>query len=328
MFKPAAMAGVGWLLLCNCAKAPDRSVGPMDVVVACEQQAAVECMREDACQGGLATLVHGSVAGCTTRLAEACERRATSSGTGYGSAELDACTAAQEAQTCDEWIGTLTPGCGSVGTKANGAGCRFGSQCASGFCDQFLLFTERNVCGRCASPPVEGGSCNSSCGGSGAISCEHDTSGAGRCVRLGLAGESCDAVAACAIGLSCAMSADVTTGLCQPATGNDGAPCDDLAGPFCDYRRGIFCNAQTHVCGVGRRVSPGGACGVLADGSFGLCAQGFCRADPANTTAGTCVAYLPDGAACTFGPGSAVSCAPPALCLSGFCRIGGGDFCN
>jgi hypothetical protein len=335
-FRRLGRAGQCVVLACLCAcggrsQQNDSSAAPStlpsDVVTACQNEATSNCTKRDQCEAGYEAVVYGSLGNCIARYAQWCDRRAVAPGSMPSSVQLATCTTNQEAQTCDEWIGTLTPGCGFVGTKPTGEPCLSGSQCASGFCDEFLYATERDVCGVCASPRAEGDSCSSSCGGDGSVACEFDPSGVNRCVKLASAGASCDAVAGCATGLVCAIPLAATTGQCLPATGNDGDPCDDRAGPICDYRRRLYCNAQTHVCGLARALAPGEPCGRLADGSVGECASGVCQKAASNSAAGVCVAYIPDGAHCTFGIGT-VPCAPPALCASGTCRIVGGELCE
>lgn len=310
----------------SCSGSSDRGDGiSNEVIAACAAFARTECDMADSCQGGVSTLVFGSAEACAGRTATACERRVTSSGESVGTTDLMTCQSNQLAQTCDEWVGTLTPGCGFIGTHANGAPCLFNSQCASGFCDDYLYYTERNVCGVCANPPAEGEACSSSCGGDGTVQCVHDGD-AGYCVRLGGPRQACDAGTPCGTGLACATPAGATSGQCLPATGGVGDACDDETGPFCDYRRQIHCNRTIATCEVAQSVAPGARCGLLADGSVAQCASGACQAAASELT-GTCVPFLQDGAVCTFGPGS-TPCEPPALCASGICRIVGGELCE
>ena len=311
---------------CGGGGGAESSTVPSDVVAACAHAEMIGCTKMEACEGGWATVVYGSVDACATRLAQECERRATSPGARYGAADIQTCAANQDAQTCNQWIGILTPGCGYLGTKPMNEACRFNSQCASGFCDQYLFYTQRNVCGFCASQPAEGAQCHSSCGGDGSVSCEHAPNGQATCARLGSPGTTCDAIARCSVGLGCVISPGDTVSRCQPAAGNVGDPCDDTVGPQCDYRRRIYCNAQLGSCAQAQNVAPGGPCGTLADGSVGQCRQGTCLG-ASSITPGTCVAYLPDGSPCTFGTGT-ISCTPPAICDVGVCRIVGGEVCE
>jgi hypothetical protein len=320
-------AGAIFSCVLSCAGKSEQASVSNDLAAACAAAAQIECTMAESCEAGYATVLYGSVSACLTRSTEAYQLRAASPGAVYGVAGLDTCTANQQAQTCDEWIGTLTPGCGFIGTKGMGEPCRDGDQCASGFCDDYLYYTKRDVCGVCEPPHVEGEPCSSACGGDGTIQCEHDATGMGHCVRLGSIGQTCSDLAPCATGLGCAVSSGSTAGQCQPATGNDGDACDPELGPLCDYRRRIFCNAQTHTCATAQLAAPGEACGTLGDGSVAECADAYCPVTVSSSTTGTCVAYIPDGAACTGGSGN-VPCEPRALCAAGVCRIVGGEVCK
>jgi hypothetical protein len=301
-----------------------------DIAAACASSRMVECNKMETCEGGWATTIYGSVDTCVARLTVACERFAMSPGSGVTAAELSTCGANQQAQSCDEWFGIRTPGCGYSGLKVDREPCRFGSQCINGFCNQYLYRTQRNVCGVCGVAPQLGDRCDSSCGGDGSLACEYSnpSDSRGTCVASGGAGDTCGATAPCLPGLLCALpTAGATSGQCAPAEGNVGDPCDDTVGPFCDYRRRIYCNDQLGTCALAQDVEPGGACGVLADGSTGQCRGGICLGSSAGVP-GTCIAYLPDGSPCTFGPGTQSSCTPPAICDTGICRISGGELCQ
>lgn len=323
--RALVLGGFIWWGVASCGGHSEPTDEPVDITSACAEAARVYCTTLESCEGGYASVVYGSADRCVARWTEAYKRRAESPGAGYGASEIETCSAHQLAQTCQDWIGTLTPGCDFTGTKALGQPCWFGSQCKSGFCDQPQYYSDRNVCGVCAAPLAEGDSCSSFC--EGALICAHDATAAGQCVRRGASGESCDAAALCLPGLACAFSAGGATGQCYPATGNEGDPCADEAGIFCDYQRLIYCNALTHTCAVAQTAAPGSLCGTLADGSSAFCGGGTCRKDP-GASSGVCVAYLKDGALCNFGPGVLTSCAPPAICASGVCRIVGGALCE
>jgi hypothetical protein len=309
-------------LALSCGSGSGGTGASDELVAACNNEEQVNCSTQDKCEGSFASLVYGSESNCVTRLSQQCQLQAISPGATYGSTGLATCAANQAAQTCNQWIGLLTPGCGFSGTRGLGNPCRFDGQCASGFCDAISFHTTGNVCGLCHNPPAEGTACNSSCGGDNSVVCEHDASGAGTCVRAGNGGDSCDAVAVCNTGFACAIPPGASKGTCLPSTGNAGDACNDEAGPLCDYRRRIFCNGLTHVCAVAANAAPGAACGILADGSVAECAGGVCRG---TGTQGVCVAYLPDGAAC---PSGNAPCAPPGICDQGTCRIVGGDVCD
>src|SRR5450755_4851401 len=168
----------GPVFFCACGGRSQQSEGeapsvPSDIAAACTNEESIACMTEDSCEGGFATLIYGSVGNCISRRTRECELEVASLGTAYGAPEITTCAMNQAAQTCDEWIGTLTPGCGFNGTKAVGEPCLYNAQCASRLCDAFRYNNEREVCGVCASLPSEGDACSSSCGAEGVLSCEY-----------------------------------------------------------------------------------------------------------------------------------------------------------
>lgn len=300
-----------------------------DLAAACHDDATVQCQMTDLCEPGLATLVYGSSDTCIERLTQACEAKALSPGANYGTTGIIQCYANQAAQTCAEWLGSLTPGCGHVGTNPNGASCRFSSQCQSGFCDQYAWYTKRSVCGVCAPARMQGESCNSACEPTGDLACVHDANGAGTCTRRRALGETCSSTLPCAPGLRCPDTGGPT--ICETTTPNLGDPCDDVSGPYCNTWSGLYCSPLSHACELPRIVAFGAPCGLLNDGTRATCASGASCLLSGQT--GVCAQYYPDGAACTYGPGIR-SCTPPAICLfaqnatSGTCQIVGGEICH
>lgn len=329
MMKVARFQSVFVLWMATaCGASVDDDPRLAAVTHACEEAETLECALYDSCESGLTTTIYGSQSNCVSRRTRACILRALSPGASIGATDITTCTDNQAAQSCDEWVGRLTPGCGFVGTKANGENCRDNVQCASGFCDQVLYYTESDVCGVCAAPPIEGQPCHSSCGRDESLACVHFGQDAGQCLRVPGDGEACDVNRRCGVGFQCATPRGTTTGVCMPANGKIGDACDIENGPMCDVYERIYCNQSTHTCEPARVVELGEACGLLSDGSTGVCAQSACVSSVSGATIGTCVAYAADGDRCTFGPGSTVRCQPPAICANGACRIVGGELCE
>jgi hypothetical protein len=310
-----------------CGGKSERPEPVSDFGEVCAEEARVECARRDECQGGTATLVYGSLENCMTRQAAGCESAKSSPGESNVLEQATLCTTNQVAQTCDEWVGTLTPGCGFTGSKPLGSDCWFNSQCASGFCDEYDYYTQHNVCGVCAAPPLEGDACDSACSAYGVLQCKHDAAGNGRCVKLGALGEHCDDATSCGPHLGCAIAVSTSGGTCLPATGLEGAPCNDETGPLCAFEQLFACNAPMQVCQHAQRAEAGAPCGTLADGSTAVCSSSFCDV-ASDSSSGVCVAYLADGARCSFGPSVHQRCAPPAVCANGVCAIVGGELCE
>src|SRR5258706_372619 len=223
---------------------------PPEIVAACAEDATVGCAKKDACERGLATATYGSEATCIERLSRSCEQRRTSPGDARNLQALATCDANQRAQTCDEWVGTLTPGCRFAGLKPSGARCLFDAQCASSFCDAFDYPRPRAVCGACAPAPAEGEPCHSACAYFTGLQCVWDANGNGRCVRPRAEGEACDELTPCSSGRQCAKPVGASAGTCQAVSAKPGDACDDVAGPFCDYRIGADCNPSTHACAL------------------------------------------------------------------------------
>jgi hypothetical protein len=69
----------------------------------------------------------------------------------------------------------------------------------------------------------------------------------------------------------------------------------------------------------------GEACGIINAKFVSCAANGKCRPG-ANPLQGTCVAAAADGAPCdeTAGP----LCTPPAICVSGLCKLGDPALCK
>jgi hypothetical protein len=317
-----------WTLAAACGGQEAGSAGPKDLLVACSESERIECGKAEECEGGLATRVYGSVEVCTARLTDLCRQAGRALGAVDAASNIAICAANQQAQSCDEWVGKLTPGCGFVGSKPDGSPCEINGQCASGFCDQIEFFTLHNVCGVCAPPPIEGGACASACAADGELVCIHDSAGVGRCVRLGQVDEVCDTAKPCASGLRCALPDGATTGVCKAVSANLGDACHDSNGPFCDYRQGAYCEPTTLTCALPVTSETGGACGALPDDTRAVCRGGEgCVFPAAGATAGTCVPFLTDGARCGSGYGVPF-CFPPAICASGTCRLVGPEICE
>lgn len=138
-------------LVCAACGATDED----EITAACIATHRVSCEMFESCLDGGATRSYGSVDVCVERLTSYCVQEVRAEGVTAGVEGVEACGAAQQAQTCDEWVGTLTPGCGYSGTQSNGTSCRHHAQCASGFCN----YTDDLACGVCEEVAREGESC-------------------------------------------------------------------------------------------------------------------------------------------------------------------------
>jgi hypothetical protein len=295
-------------------RAPEASP---ELVKACRDTAAIDCERTDECGGGSATLLYGSRTECITRAALYCEKKALSPGVLRSAADIETCGSNQQAQSCEEWIGILTPGCSGAGSRPNGSACSTDAQCKSWFCDSADAYAE---CGTCAPVPGEGDPCGTWCGPIMDMQCVR-----GRCVRLGQLGSACSPAAPCRSIFQCPIDSGTASGECAAASATLGETCDDFAGPFCNRVGGLFCDPASHTCAAWLIAQNGGACGTLPDGTVAVCREGACMRTGGATA--TCTPFLADGAPCELGPGTQL-CRPEATCASGRCAIVGAAACD
>lgn len=307
-------------LLAACSDEVASPSGPT-AAQACDAFARADCARRDACSNGFAVRrAYGDLATCEQRVRDACVTSLGARGTGQTPANVTACAAAYPSVACVDLLnGTNLPAsCGAqVGAVANGAPCRYASQCQSGYC---AVPTGTN-CGVCAARPAAGAACNGpgapiGCGGSG-LTCAGETAmAAGACVALGARGTLCDPTHPCGAGLSCtpvALTAMRRT--CEPAGTTVGAPCGGPSAPGCDAALGLACNTMSRTCQVIALAAPGAECGLGADGGFTVCAAGGdCMGYSLMNPRGTCRAAAADGAPCDRGNGP--YCRTPASCVT------------
>ncbi len=256
-------------------------------------------------------------------------------GSGVGAATLEECAAALDQSPCEFPDGPPAP-CNFRGALSSGAACTDGLQCASGACNDNVLFspegpTGPRTCGTCVVAVATGQVCahadfSASCSAAAAICLTSDTT-AGlptyTCTAVGQGdvGATCDDLAAqCRIGLYCSAQ----MGQCA-RLGAAGAPCGEGAKPPGDPGG---CTAPLACVGL-----PGAAtCGSGAAGAFCL-GDSDCNAGLGCVPAGPCAS---EGQVARFGcsasgqctaitwakPGEA--CSDAIRCLVGSCNLGGG----
>jgi hypothetical protein len=271
-----------------------------------------------------------------TNYVSTCVSQASSRG--YDLSRLDECVAeAVATQLCVDFIELAAPtnpnysiGAGSslascmqrAGTLGAGAGCAYGSQCASAKCDTGASHPagEPSYCGTCAAPsgplpaPVPvGGVC------SGTSTCASGAYCEGTCKMPPGKGESC--TARCASGLAC-TGIDPATRVCKPRAPLNGS-C--AGGGYCQSP--LTCANDTCVQG------PLGHAGD--DCSFGsgidtLCTDDtVCMGDMANPNKRTCVSIQSlagqVGEACS--PSTGRACAASLWCVQSTCQVRDGALC-
>lgn len=292
---------------------------PAGGVEACTQSWSKICKELFGCAPVWVQTVFVDEAACDKTMGEACAEAI------YGPnkatvAQEQACAASFTMSDCSAlWRyyegALLSPACHMEGTAIVGAPCSNALECQSGFCN----IKPGDACGKCVARVPEGKPCNTT-----TKPCEAGIACAGVCKKFGDIGVACDAQNPCHQDLSC-LDKKCSTSL------PDGSACDPLSqGRECELYH--FCNTKTKECAPLVLGAAGTACGILPDGAIAACKVGSgCRIDDLATYAGTCVATLPTGGACTtkdtylWGQGP---CAYPESCIQGTCQGWGGYHCN
>jgi hypothetical protein len=238
---------------------------------------------------------------CLVRLTPSCTTELTAPGTAATQATMSTCAQALGDQDCTEFRTLAPPECLLAGTRGNGTGCEFSSQCVSTFCD-----TSGNACGQCGNRVPSGGSCAST-DDLRISACQLElTCSLGHCVRPVALGGACTndtgqclAPYAC-LGQECTAPVAVGSSPCNPGACVRGASCNGAGA----------CEKTSYQ-----------PVGVPCDVSFGgkpCLGGGYCAdaTGQAATTTGTCVADVADGQACM----GSFQCTPPSTCVRGMCQ--------
>jgi hypothetical protein len=323
------------LAVVACGGEVSRPPAPLEKAAA--DYATARCEKTAECAGAGATPDSTTIATCVQFFTQHQIRRSALEGLREGVEELTTCARSIRSQACDEFLSGNWPGCFGHGTKKNGETCLWDEQCESGFCGAHNLAIDEH-CGTCSPHPQEADPCAVDCGLlfdlPHGLTCALDATGVGQCVPLGLEGASCDS-GKCETDLICTPPSDPAKSCSVPSAG-PGDACDLHVGPFCDTRRGIYCNLNTHTCVLPRVVGEGNTCGWADDASLLECdARTFCSRSSGTDPTGTCVArFLPDGSECQAGNWAPPQCAFPAICArapgatTGTCRVVGTDYCS
>lgn len=332
--ESATLALLPFLAIVACGGEVSRPLSPLEKAAA--DYASARCEKEAGCASDGAAADAASIETCVQVFTQHQLRRSALEGLSEGVQELTACASSIRSQACDEFLTGNTPGCFGPGTKKNGETCVWDEQCESGFCGAHNLAIDEH-CGTCSPHPQETDPCVSDCGLAfdlpHGVSCALDATGVGQCVPLGSSGASCDSVR-CETNLICTPPGGSAKNCSVPSAG-PGEACDVSVGPFCDTRRDIYCNSNTHTCALPRIVGEGETCGAAGDGSLVECdARTSCSRAAGMDPTGTCVArFLPDGSECPAGS-APQQCEFPAICArasgtsTGTCRVVGTDFCS
>jgi hypothetical protein len=115
-----------------------------------------------------------------------------------------------------------------------------------------------------------------------------------------------------------------TSGTCQLAGSQVGAPCDGSlkTAAGCDGSLGLYCDGLTKMCSQATYAGAGQPCGYdLPTGTFVGCTSGTCEgASAAQAQLGQCSARAAEKGACNVPDGGAstpsAGCLPPDRCIS------------
>jgi hypothetical protein len=214
-------------------------------------------------------------------------------------AGLQSCATALSQLSCAELMASAPAisDCRFQGTRATGAVCLAGSQCATGYCN-----TPDYTCGICAEVPVLGAACNTDqqCApGQACAAADHcytPQRNLGPCSDA----EPCDYAHTCVNG-TCQANAPSFGSACDPAVGN----------PWCVT--GLVCNTSSHRCVTRMIAEPGQTCGWSGSSTWFECA--YLSGCPSNGTA--CPPRPVAGSACDEANGQ--YCDSPDKCMGGVC---------
>jgi hypothetical protein len=286
------------------ADVSDASADSGGVAVDCSAFADVYCRRFRECSAFFFELSFADESTCKQRLVETCKLQTKAAGDTVNAA-LTACTKNAASASCADVLTGNT--CPSVpGSAADGAPCALDVQCHSTFCGGL----DAKGCGHCAPAPADGTPCiTSKCG-------PRSRCIKGICKTLKNLGEACSGDD-CVVPLSCFGGKCSTPAPLDAACNRDG-----MGAPDCNIIEGGICFPTT--CVKAGLAGTGEACGGTTSGVTFCRAGGSCNYGSMGT--GTCRAPAMDGDPCDDSMG--ISCASPATCVAGVCRLPDPSACH
>lgn len=297
----AGVALAVWLGACG-GSSSSGGVASSSPEAACDSFVRALCNKVDECVPIGIRAEYKDAAECVARQKQSCLKTFAAPGITTTPADVDACTNAYTAASCDAILTRAPDACIFEGSLADGTPCGDGAQCQGGACNK----SGANACGACTQRSAAGGPCASTAGCQSGLVCASQ-----KCVAPAKAGASCSGSIPCEGALRCSK------GVCTVPLAA-GAACESGDDDACDRLKALFCDPTAKVCKEVKLAGPGEACG-LVDGTFVGCAQGGKCKTSANTPQGTCLAAAADGQSCNeaSGPG----CLEPAKCVDGVCTI-------
>ena len=265
---------------------------------ACKANATGYCQRLQQCFPFSIKVNWGDVATCIATVGPACAQVLRAPGDGWTPDKLVACVDARDKLACGDFLlrkPDLEP-CKITGAFDDGAACRYGPQCKSGYCR-----IASGVCGNCVTPVARGGACSTY------SDCAADL----LCAKNGTCQPPVDVTSACDDTKPCRLGNACIAGFCVAPKGEN-ADCDPaLNGTDCDYYQQLYCNAVTKKCTKYATAKAGDSCNVpnqvTACEAGGGCLNGTCAAAGVAST-------LCD-------PSKGITCAYPLTCDTGTCRL-------
>jgi hypothetical protein len=260
---------------------------------ACADNATSYCNQLFMCSPYLLSVEYGDVPTCQMQLGGAyCTDIVTAKGSGWTGGGLEACVAARQALTCQQFL-YLKPAraaCRPTGTLPMGA-CRYDTQCGTGYCS----IPAGSACGNCVLRQSTGGVCATLSDCDSNLVCSGN-----RCVVPAPPGGMCDPMTMpCENGMQCISGKCAVGGMAN-------ATCDADSGIGCDPNLGVYCSV--------------GTCSAIMVGMINTTCGGsppaVCYGD-GTCSGGMCVPPIQDGQSCDGG----VNCMTPSTCNSGTCGL-------
>ncbi|HZU83540.1 MAG TPA: hypothetical protein VE987_11510 [Polyangiaceae bacterium] len=260
---------------------------------ACGDWVSNYCSQLETCANFELVTVYGDKITCSSQLQRLCLDVLAAPNTGFTGDALEACLVKTKAEDCFSFLygKPAPPECQIFGTTDNGKGCRYDSQCRSGYCKL------SGSCGNCVMRGLTGSPC------SAASDCDSNLMCAGNmtCQPPQDTGATCDMTRPCKQGLVCA------NGTCAAKIAMVGASC--AGGLACDDSQGLYCDGGTMTCMSYGIPTQGQPCDPTTNRCFGY---GAC-------SMGTCVAASTDGTMCNAM--QSIGCVPPDTCTAGTCTL-------
>jgi hypothetical protein len=267
------------------------------VEAACADAVHSRCARLATCSPSLMLRAWGDEVSCEARNKLDCVTEVAAPGSGLTTSFVENCASAYAAQSCADRLAGFRPiSCIVSGTRTNGQGCVYDSQCQSGFCK----LGQGAACGACADATSAGSSCATNGDCSSRQSC-----------AMGLCQSYVGLNGACSTAKPCGEELDCVNGTCKQQGASTGLACGGTQ-PACDFDRGLYCNSGGSCAIVAAATTQNPQCGVI-NGTRVVCTAG------ADCFSAVCKAPATDGAACD--PTNGPTCRSPARCVTGLCRL-------